>query len=252
VPRAIVFDCDGVLADTERDAHLVAFNQVFAENGLPLRWDDQEYGRLLKVGGGKERLLAYFTPERARQWGLPADDEGRKALFVQWHRRKSEIFTELIRGGSVPARPGVRRLIDEALTLGWQVAVASTSAEPSVRAVLEHAVGPARAGEVSVFAGDVVAAKKPAPDIYLLAVNSLKADPSTTFVVEDSAVGLTAARAAGLSTLVTPSTYTVNDDFSGAVAVVSDLGEPGAPATVIRDDRGLATGGVVTAANLGR
>ena len=252
MPRALVFDCDGVLADTERDAHLVAFNQVFAENGLAVHWDDQEYARLLKVGGGKERLLAYFTPERAQRWGLPADDEGRKALFIRWHRRKSEIFTELIRGGSVPARPGVRRLIDEALMLGWRVAVASTSAESSVRAVLEHAAGPSLAAEVSVFAGDVVAAKKPSPDIYLLAVSSLKAQPSTTFVVEDSAVGLAAARAAGLSTLVTPSTYTVDDDFSGAVAVISDLGEPDAPATVIRDELGLAKGGVVTAANLAR
>ncbi len=250
--RAVVFDCDGVLADTERDGHLVAFNRLFAEAGLPVSWDDATYQRLLAIGGGKERLWAYFTPERAHQLGLPSEEAELKALLAQWHRRKSEFFTELVGDGSVPARPGVRRLIGDALAAGWQVAVASTSAKGSVHAVLEHAVGAGLAGAVAVFAGDIVPAKKPAPDIYRLAVDRLKVEASGVFVVEDSAVGLAAARAAGLRAVVTPSTYTMEDDFSAAVAVVSDLGEPDRPATVFRDDLGVAPGGIVTAESLTR
>ena len=240
---ALVFDCDGVLADTERDGHLPAFNATFEQFGLPIRWSVPEYGRLLAIGGGKERLGTVFTPENIRRYGLPAEPDQQKALIGQWHQAKTTRYTALIASGVLPGRPGIARLVGEAVRAGWQLAVASTSAEPSVRAVLEHAVGAELAGHVAVFAGDIVPAKKPAPDIYLLALRELGLTPGDVVVVEDSGNGLAAARAAGLSTLVTVSSYTADDDFTGAALVVSSLGElPDAPARVLANPYHLAVG----------
>ncbi len=240
---ALVFDCDGVLADTERDGHLPAFNATFAEFGLPVRWSVEEYGRLLAIGGGKERLSTLFTPENVAAWGLPADPAEQQELVARWHKAKTARYTALIGSGVLPARPGIARISREAHAAGWRLAVASTSAEASVRAVLEHAVGAEMAGHFAVFAGDVVPRKKPAPDIYLLALRELGADPADVVVVEDSGNGLAAARAAELATLVTVSSYTADEDFSGAALVVTSLGElPDEPATVLDNPHGLVVG----------
>ncbi len=143
----------------------------------------------------------------------------------------------------MPARPGVARIIHAALGAGWLVAVASTSAESSVRATLEHAVGSQAAGRVAVFAGDVVAHKKPAPDIYLLAVSSLGLAPGRACVLEDSRNGLVAATAAGLSCVITVNEFTADEDFSEAALVVSSLGEPGGEHTTVIANRSAATPG---------
>ena len=145
---ALIFDCDGVLADTERYGHLPAFNQMFEEFGLPVRWSEEEYGEKLAIGGGKERMMSLLTDEFVRDAGLPADPEGQKAAVADWHRRKTEIYTEMVAAGRLPGRPGVARIVAEALDAGWDLAVASTSAEASVRAVLEHVVGADRRGAV--------------------------------------------------------------------------------------------------------
>jgi len=225
---ALIFDCDGVLADTERDGHLPAFNAAFTEFGLPISWDDATYAQKLKTGGGKERIASVFTPEVAAKAGLTDADE-QTALIKRLHARKTELFTERVEAGLLPGRPGIHRLIAEALDAGWTVAVASTSAEPSVRAVLRHAVGENSYGQVRVFAGDIVAHKKPAPDIYLKVLADLSLDPAECIVVEDSGIGLDAAASAGLTVLVTVSSYTADDDFSGAAVVLPSLGDPGRP-----------------------
>jgi len=225
---ALIFDCDGVLADTERDGHLPAFNAAFTEFGLPISWDDATYAQKLKTGGGKERIASVFTPEVAAKAGLTDADE-QTALIKRLHARKTELFTERVKAGLLPGRPGIHRLIAEALDAGWTVAVASTSAEPSVRAVLRHAVGENSYGQVLVFAGDIVAQKKPAPDIYLKVLADLSLDPAECIVVEDSGIGLDAAASAGLTVLVTVSSYTADDDFSGAAVVLPSLGDPGRP-----------------------
>ena len=251
--RALVFDCDGVLADTERDGHRPAFNATFAELGLPVRWSVEEYGRLLAIGGGKERLATLFTPQNVAAYHLPGDPAEQQALIARWHRAKTARYTELIGSGVVPARPGIARIAAEAHAAGWQLAVASTSAEPSVRAVLEHAVGPELAQQFAVFAGDVVPHKKPAPDIYLLALRELALDPADVVVVEDSRNGLLAARAAGLATLVTVSSYTVDEDFSEAALVVTSLGDlPDEPTRVLADPHGLGIDGEVTLGDVER
>jgi beta-phosphoglucomutase-like phosphatase (HAD superfamily) len=235
VSRALVFDCDGVLGNTERDGHLVAFNQAFAEAGLDVRWSVEVYTRLLKVPGGKERmrLALFMDPKVVACNGLPTDPEEQTALLAEWHRRKSDIFQELVRDGRIPARPGVARLAAEARTAGWQVAVASTAAQPSVRAMVHHVFPPDLVPEISVFAGDIVAHKKPAPDVFLLTLDELAVAADEACVIEDSEPGLIAAKAAGCPTIIAVSDFTIHENFAGADLVVDSLGDPGAPMTVI-------------------
>jgi HAD superfamily hydrolase (TIGR01509 family) len=219
---ALIFDCDGVLADTERDGHRPAFNQAFAEAGLGVVWDDAEYARRLRIGGGKERIASLFT-----------DPDAHRDDILALHRRKTEIYKEIVRSGALPARPGIARIVDEAIAAGWTLAVASTSAEESVRAVLEHAVGEANAARFAVFAGDIVPAKKPDPAIYRLAVERLGIAPEDAIVIEDSRNGLLAAVGAGLRCVVTVSGYTADEEMSEAVLVVPSLGDPGAGDPVV-------------------
>jgi HAD superfamily hydrolase (TIGR01509 family) len=250
--RTLIFDCDGVLADTERYAHLPAFNATFREFGLGLQWSEEEYGRKLQIAGGKERMASELTPEFVRANGLPSDPAELAAEVAKWHKRKTQLYTELVDGGKIPPRPGIARLIGEAQDAGWKLAVASTSAEPSVKAILRNAAGSARAERFDlVLAGDVVAHKKPAPDIYLLAVERLGVDPADVLVIEDSRNGLKAAHAAGLRCLITVNGYTEKEDFSEAVLVVSSLGNTGTEPTKVIANRSAARPyGSITLADL--
>jgi HAD superfamily hydrolase (TIGR01509 family) len=244
VVTALVLDCDGVLADTERDGHRVAFNRMFAELGVPLEWSVETYRDKLRIAGGKERMASELTPEFVRANGLPEDPEGQAELIARWHRRKTEIYTQMVQEGLLPPRPGVTRIITEAQDAGWKLAVASTSAEPSVLAILRQAVGPERAARFdAVLAGDVVPAKKPAPDIYLMALDRLGTDPASTLVVEDSRNGLLAATSAGLRCVMTVNDYTRDEANDEAVLVVSSLGDPGGERTEVIANRGSAQPG---------
>lgn len=238
----LLLDCDGVLADTERDGHRVAFNRAFREMGLPLEWDDPTYARLLGIGGGKERLSSVLSPDVMAARGLEDTPGERARLVAEVHALKSELFRGIVADGLVPARPGIRRLVIEATASGWTVAVASTSAPESVRAVMETVLGAGLASGIEVFAGDVVARKKPDPAIYKHAVQQLGASPGDCVVVEDSSQGLAAARGASLPVVVTESAYTHGEDFTGASLVLSDLGEPDAPAVVLADPCDLMVG----------
>lgn len=245
---ALVLDCDGVLADTERHGHLPAFNATFARFGLPARWTEDEYAAKLRIGGGKERMASLFAdPAFAAAVGAADRDEA----LLTWHRAKTETFARLVGEGRIPARPGVARIIHSALAAGWTVAVASTSAEQSVRAVLRHAVGERTAGRIPVFAGDIVPAKKPDPAIYRLTVDRLGLDRADTLVIEDSRNGLLAATGAGLRCLVTVNGYTRDEDFGEAALVVSALGEPGrSPIEVLANRCGARPGRYLTLADL--
>jgi HAD superfamily hydrolase (TIGR01509 family) len=237
---ALVFDCDGVLADTERYGHLPAFNQTFHELGLPVQWSELDYAQKVLVGGGKERMRTLLTPEFVAAAGLPTDAAGQDRAVAAWHQRKTEIYTGIIADGSIPGRPGVARIAAAAAEAGWSLAVASTSAEVSVRSVLEVAVGADLAARFAVFAGDVVAAKKPAPDIYLLAIERMRVSPPDVVVVEDSRNGMRAALAAGLTCVITVSSYTADEDFTGAALVVSSLGDPDTDTEVLHDPHHIA------------
>lgn len=216
--QALIFDCDGVLVDTERDGHRVSFNEAFAELGIDCVWSVERYGELLLTAGGKERMRRHFD-----ETGWPAGTEDRDALISTIHKRKTAIFMRLIEEGSLPLRPGIARIVDEAVANGITLAVCSTSNEKAVQAVVDVMLGPERSGKITVFAGDMVAAKKPAPDIYNLAARTLGLDPSNCVVIEDSNNGLRAAKAAGMHCVVTISSYTGEEDFSLADRVVDDL-----------------------------
>ncbi|KAJ6760832.1 XYLULOSE-15-BISPHOSPHATE (XUBP) PHOSPHATASE [Salix purpurea] len=204
LPSALLFDCDGVLVDTEKDGHRISFNDTFNERELGVTWDVDLYGELLKIGGGKERMTAYFNktgwPEKA-----PKSEEERKEFIVSLHKRKTELFMALIEKKLLPLRPGVAKLIDQALGKGVKVAVCSTSNEKAVSAIVSFLLGPERSEKIKIFAGDVVPRKKPDPAIYTLAAKTLGVDPSSCVVVEDSAIGLAAAKAAGMKCIVTKS-----------------------------------------------
>lgn len=237
---ALIFDCDGVLADTEQHGHLPAFNQTFNDFNVPVQWTTEEYAEKVKIGGGKERMRSILTEEVAAKLGLN-DDAAVDQAIRDWHKRKTEIYKGLVESGAMPGRHGIARIVAEAHDAGWTLAVASTSAEPAVRAVLGHAVGPELAAHFSVFAGDIVPHKKPAPDIYLVALRDLGLEPDDAVVIEDSRNGMLAALAAGLRTIVTVSGYTREEDFSGASLVVSSLGDPdsGEPTEVLQNPLGL-------------
>ncbi|KAL8464737.1 hypothetical protein ACS0TY_034300 [Phlomoides rotata] len=225
LPKALLFDCDGVLVDTEKDGHRVSFNDTFAEKELGVTWDVDLYGELLKIGGGKERMTAYFNkvgwPDKA-----PKTEEERKAFIASLHKRKTELFMALIEKKLLPLRPGVAKLVDQALGNGVSVAVCSTSNENAVSAVVSCLLGPDRAEKIQIYAGDVVPRKKPDPAIYLLAAETLGVEPSSCVVVEDSAIGLAAAKAAGMKCIVTKSGYTGDEDFENADAIFDCIGDP--------------------------
>lgn len=218
--QALIFDCDGVLVDTERDGHRVAFNEAFRQLGWTTDWSVERYGALLSTAGGKERMRRHFD-----ETGWPVAEAERDAAIAKLHKLKTDLFMELIESGKLPLRPGIARITDEAIAAKLKVAVCSTSNERAVQAVVDKMLGPRRSQHIRVFAGDVVAKKKPDPAIYTLAASSLQLDPAKCVVIEDSNNGLRAAKAAGMKCCVTVSSFTADEDFSLADRVVPDLGE---------------------------
>jgi HAD superfamily hydrolase (TIGR01509 family) len=243
--KALIFDCDGVLADTELHGHLVAFNLMWQKFGVNWRWSSEQYAEKLRIGGGKERMASLFAEPKFQQvFDVPKDERTRKELLAKWHAEKTVIYREIIASGAIPARAGVKRLAEEALARDWKLAVASTSARPSVDAVLQHAVGPQTAQRFSlVLAGDIIPKKKPAPDIYLMAIANLGISAASCVAIEDSRNGLLSAHAAGITTVVTTSYFTQGECFDEAVLVVNSLGDPaGERSTPLTNRTSIAIG----------
>jgi beta-phosphoglucomutase-like phosphatase (HAD superfamily) len=234
----LIFDVDGTLAETERDGHRVAFNRAFAEEGLDWEWSEPLYGELLAVTGGKERIDFYL-----QEYKPDFKPEGDRLEFiVKLHQAKTDRYRKLLAEGSIPLRPGVRRLMDEARESSVKLAIATTSTLPNVKAVLKHALDPDSFSWFEVIgAGDMVEEKKPAPDIYQYVLEKMKVKPEECIVFEDSHHGLQAALKAGLKTIVTVNDYTKNQDFSGATLVLNHLGEKERPFTVISGNPGDAS-----------
>lgn len=219
--QALIFDCDGVLVDTERDGHRVAFNRAFEALGIDADWSVDLYGELLLIGGGKERMRHYFDT-----YGWPQGrPESKDELIALLHKTKTDFFTDIIASGQLPLRPGISRIVDEAIAAGVRLGVCTTSAPKAIDGVLDLFGAERKAKFEFVHAGDVVSKKKPDPEIYELAKQSLGLPVHECIVIEDSRNGLMAATGAGLPCLITTSAYTTDEDFTGAAAVVPELGD---------------------------
>jgi HAD superfamily hydrolase (TIGR01509 family) len=230
---ALVFDVDGTLADTE-ELHRQAFNEAFFACGINWRWGPALYADLLQVTGGKERVASFLSQQR-----IPAAERGRLLrLIPQIHATKTRLYQELVALGHLHPRDGVRRLLLEARSAGLQLAIASTTSPQNVESLLTSSFGSdALSWFAAIATGDVVAKKKPAPDIYNLALEQLGVPPQRAIAFEDSAIGVRAAKAAGLFTVATPSLWTIGQDFTPADVVLTSLADPERPLYAIDELR---------------
>jgi len=227
--KAIIFDVDGTLAETERDGHRIAFNLAFKDAGLDWDWDDDLYGELLAVTGGKERLR-YFLSDFHTDFKHDDID----SLIISLHANKTKHYVELLESNAIALRPGVVRLIDEARAAGLILAIATTTTPQNVTALVKSTLGEhALAWFECIAAGDIVPAKKPAPDIFDYCLEELGLPAEDCIVFEDSANGVRSSCGANIMTIVTQNNYTHNDDFSGAITVLDHLGEPDLACTVL-------------------
>jgi HAD superfamily hydrolase (TIGR01509 family) len=239
--KAIIFDQDGVIIDTERDGHRVAFNETFKEFGFDAEWDVDKYHELLQIAGGKERMRHYLHTDG---FGVEVKPEDEDELIKKLHKRKTEIFVELIESEKLPLRPGVKRLMTEAMEKGLIVGVCTTSNEKAANAVANKILKDIKFE--FVLAGDVVSKKKPDPEIYLLALEKTGLKPEECVVIEDSRNGVLAANAANMNIVATTNGYTEKEDLSEADIIVTCLGDlDGQKATITRGGEGLEFDGVL-------
>jgi beta-phosphoglucomutase-like phosphatase (HAD superfamily) len=221
--QALIFDVDGTLADTE-SAHRAAFNHAFAELGLGWEWDETLYTELLNISGGKERILHYWKlahPDIQALNGQAVAD-----TINRIHELKTAAYESAVNDGAVSLRPGVLKLMDEALSQGLQLAIATTTSPVNIAALLRHAVGPDwRMNFTAIGDASTAPIKKPHPQVYLQMLAALGLEPAQCLAFEDSSNGLRSALAAGLATLITPTRYTADHNFSGAMRVVPDLSQ---------------------------
>ena len=217
--KCIIFDVDGTMADTERDGHRVAFNRAFAEKGLDWQWHEKLYGQLLKVTGGKERIK-YYQSDFIKKIIL------NDAEIKQLHACKTKHYVELLESGKIPLRQGVKQLIEQANALGIRLAIATTTTPINVSTLLKSTLGQNSEKKFDVIAaGDIVANKKPATDIYNYTLAHLGLNASDCIAIEDSNAGLISATDAGIKTIIVSNNYTKNQDFSKAVLVKPNFAE---------------------------
>jgi len=223
--QALIFDVDGTIADTE-EAHRQAFNAAFCAYGLGWNWTRELYAGLLQVTGGKERIRRYIerlqleTPETERLM----------ALVPEIHGTKTRLYKELVQLGGLRPRAGVARLMSEARASGIQLAIASTTSPQNVESLISTGLGAdALSWFSAIVSGDAVSRKKPAPDVYNLALGTLRVAPGCAVAFEDSAIGVLAAKSAGLFTVATPSSWTLGQDFAPADLLLPSLGDPDQP-----------------------
>ena len=219
--QALIFDVDGTLADTEA-AHRAAFNQAFDQEGLGWHWDEALYTRLLDVSGGKERLTHYWTQRHPEVRDV--DGAGVRDTIARLHELKTAAYEAMVNDGAVSLRPGVLHLIDAAGHAGLHLAIATTTSPVNIAALLRGAIGP----DWRQFFGIVedastAAIKKPHPQVYLQTLQRLQLPAAQCLAFEDSANGLRAAIGAGLATVITPTQFTADHDFSGALKVLPNL-----------------------------
>ena len=225
-PCGLFWDVDGTLAETERDAHRAAFNAAFAELGFNWFWDENVYGQLLQISGGEERLRHWLSRYPQAPSGVPVDSIEQRQLAARLQHCKQRHYRRLVAAGTLSPRPGVMRLIHGVATAGWQQWIVTTSSRSAVEILFDsppfHTVKTLFQGWIC---GDDVQHKKPHPQAYQLALARCGLPRNQVLVIEDSAAGLVAAQQAGLKCLVSPSHFTSQQEFPGAVVVLNHLGE---------------------------
>lgn len=221
--KALIFDVDGTLADTE-NAHRAAFNAAFAAVGRDWVWDEALYTRLLDISGGKERILHYW---RSVQPGLTEiSGTGVADTVARMHELKTAAYERAVQEGAVQLRPGVLRLIEAAWSAGLRLAIATTTSPVNIAALLRASIGPDWQQYFQVVEDASTApVKKPHPQVYLQTLRRLGLTANECLAFEDSSNGLRAATAAGLRTIVTPNAFTEHHDFTGALRILPDLGD---------------------------
>ncbi|MCJ7723364.1 MAG: HAD-IA family hydrolase [Anaerolineales bacterium] len=231
VIKAVFFDQDGVIIDTERDGHRVAFNETFKEFGYNFEWDADYYHELLQVAGGKERMKHHL---HTKGFGVEVNPEDEDELIKAMHKRKTAVFIELVEGGKLPLRPGIRRFMKECMDAGLILGICTTSNENAAHAVAYKILADIKFN--FVLAGDIVNKKKPEPEIYNLALQKSGVKPEECIVIEDSRNGVLAANAAGMRVVATTNIYTEKEDLSDADIIVSCLGDPNGEKGLLRKD----------------
>jgi HAD superfamily hydrolase (TIGR01509 family) len=243
--KAIFFDMDGTIVDTEKDGHRVAFNQAFAQFGIPVEWDIQQYQQLLNIAGGKERMKYYFLNQGGKYIPKDANLDG---LVQQLHQLKTELFISLITEGKLPLRTGIKRIMEQANEESIAIAICTTSNEKAAKSII-HSLLPNIKINL-LLAGDIVQCKKPDPEIYCLALEKLGLYKNEVVVVEDSENGVVAAKNAGLKVLVTVNEYTRNENLTLADVILTNLGDRSEKAKVLAGDFNLEEAGVVNMVDL--
>jgi HAD superfamily hydrolase (TIGR01509 family) len=239
--KAIFFDQDGVIIDTERDGHRVAFNETFKHYGYDFEWDVDYYHELLQVAGGKERMKHHL---HTKGFGVEVKPEDEDELIKEMHKYKTQTFIELIESGKLPLRPGVKRFMQEGMDAGLILGVCTTSNVKSAQAVAYNILKDIKFE--FVLAGDMVKVKKPDPEIYNMALEKTGLEPNEVVVIEDSRNGVLAAKAAGLYIVATTNVYTEKEDLSDADIIVTSLGDPdGEKGVLKKGDEGLDYDGVL-------
>jgi haloacid dehalogenase superfamily, subfamily IA, variant 3 with third motif having DD or ED len=227
--KAIIFDVDGTLANTE-EIHRQSFNSAFAEFSIDCEWSEKEYADLLSISGGRERIIAYF---KNRKFALRGDLNLRE-LSLRIHRRKSEIYREKLLGGHIGLRAGVHRLITEAEQQGIKLGIATCSSMKNVETLLNNTLGDDALSRFNtVVTSDVIEDKKPSPAVYQYALAKLALSPQECIAIEDTTNGNRAAQSCGITTIITTHCFTAGHDFSGARLVLDQLGEPKQPFRII-------------------
>ncbi len=239
--KAVFFDQDGVIIDTERDGHRVAFNQTFKEFGYNFEWSVEKYHELLQIAGGKERMRHYLHTDG---FGVDVKPDEEDELIKAMHKKKTQMFVELIESGALPLRPGIKRFMQEAMDAGLRLVICTTSNEKAAHAVAYKILKDIKFE--FVLAGDIVSKKKPDPEIYNLALEKTGLKPDECIVVEDSRNGVLAGKAAGLNIIATTNVYTEKEDLRDAGLIVTCLGDPdGEKGALKRGGEGLDYDGVL-------